>query len=525
MVRNASQIIRFSWPSTGPMKYQSSRKDEVDVRDPGDVRRRPLAAVDVDEEVAGDPEREEVDRGAADDLVGAQVDREERVDERERSARERRAEEAERPRVELVGAEDPEERAREHHPLEADVHDAAALGEDAAHRGEGERRRVAEHRRRQRRPDDHLVEVALARAGGEVAEADPEHADRDRAPAEPARAAAESTAIPSAIATRPITGRDDRLPHLQRRQRDPEGEQADEDAEPGERRLAAAGASEQAVDHPPPPRLAAAVAARRPSTERISTSAPTKRTTSPWIITVRFDASSGRKISGSRFRVDVPVTSDANSSAERPIPIALFRPSSATAIPTKAIWDEIRTSFVLIRYCPADDVDRAREAGERARDRHREEVVARDRDAAVAGRLGVEADRPHLVAERRPVERDPVDDERGERDEEADVERLQERVAPEDRQLRLLEDVVRDRDERLRVVLERAAEPEEEDADPDRDPVEHDRRDHLVRPDGRLEEAGDPGPDRADEHARDDGDEDVHEAGQARAARSRSRRP
>ena len=43
----------------------------------------PFVAVDLDEEVAGDAEREEVDRRAADDLVGAQVDREERVHERE----------------------------------------------------------------------------------------------------------------------------------------------------------------------------------------------------------------------------------------------------------------------------------------------------------------------------------------------------------------------------------------------------------------------------------------------------------
>ena len=64
---------------------------EVDVRDLRDVRRRALAAVDVDEEVAGDPEREEVDRRPADDLVGPQVDREERVDERERAAGERGA--------------------------------------------------------------------------------------------------------------------------------------------------------------------------------------------------------------------------------------------------------------------------------------------------------------------------------------------------------------------------------------------------------------------------------------------------
>ena len=36
--------------------------------------------------------------------------------------------------------------------------------------------------------------------------------------------------------------------------------------------------------------------------------APTKSTTSPWISSVRFDASSGWKISGSRFRVEVPVS-------------------------------------------------------------------------------------------------------------------------------------------------------------------------------------------------------------------------
>ena len=107
---------------------------------------------------------------------------------------------------------------------------------------------------------------------------------------------------------------------------------------------------------------------------------------------------------------------------------------------------------------PAEDVDRPRKAGERARDRHREEVVPGHADAAVARRLGVEADRPDAVAERRPVEDQPVDDERPDRDEEADVEALQQRVAPEHRQLRALDDVVRDRHELLRVTLQRAPE-------------------------------------------------------------------
>ena len=75
------------------------------------------------------------------DLVRAQVDREERVDERERASCAHRDDEPEHPRVRLVGAHDPEEGAHEHHPLEPDVHDAAPLREDAAERGE--RQRVA----------------------------------------------------------------------------------------------------------------------------------------------------------------------------------------------------------------------------------------------------------------------------------------------------------------------------------------------------------------------------------------------
>ena len=67
---------------------------------------RALVAVDVDEEVAGDAEREEVDRRAADDLVGAQ-----RIDitawMSAVSPRENGTGEAELPRVELVGGDEP----------------------------------------------------------------------------------------------------------------------------------------------------------------------------------------------------------------------------------------------------------------------------------------------------------------------------------------------------------------------------------------------------------------------------------
>src|SRR4029078_5798777 len=99
---------------------------------------------------------------------------------------------------------------------------------------------------------------------------------------------------------------------------------------------------------------------------------------------------------------------------------------------------------------------------ERARDRHRQEVVAPDADSAVAGTLGVEAHRADAVPERRPAEHGSVDDQSGDAEQDPRVEALQQRVAPEDRELRALDDVVRDRNRRLRLVLERATNAETE---------------------------------------------------------------
>ena len=65
-------------------------------------------------------------------------------------------------------------------------------------------------------------------------------------------------------------------------------------------------------------------------------------------------------------------------------------------------------------------------------------------------------------------------------------------------------------------VLQRAALPEQVLAAPDRDPVEHDRRDHLVRARGRLQEAGDPRPDRARERRGGDPEQDVRQRRPAR---------
>src|SRR5204862_158395 len=79
------------------------------VRGTSHVARGPVVPVHLDEEVPGHAEREEVGRGAGGDLVGAQVDGEEGVDEREAGAGDRRDEDPHRPRAELVGAEDAEE--------------------------------------------------------------------------------------------------------------------------------------------------------------------------------------------------------------------------------------------------------------------------------------------------------------------------------------------------------------------------------------------------------------------------------
>jgi len=60
---------------------------------------------------------------------------------------------------------------------------------------------------------------------------------------------------------------------------------------------------------------------------------------SPWMISVRLLASSGRNTSGSRLRVEVPVLRAPKSSAARKMPTAVLRPSRATAIPMNAIWE------------------------------------------------------------------------------------------------------------------------------------------------------------------------------------------
>ena len=74
-----------------------------------------------------------------------------------------RDEEAEPPGAKLVGPEDAEERAHQHHSFETDVRDAGALAEHASQGREDERGCIAEHGGEERRPDDHCLEFADAR--------------------------------------------------------------------------------------------------------------------------------------------------------------------------------------------------------------------------------------------------------------------------------------------------------------------------------------------------------------------------
>src|SRR5918996_686061 len=162
---------------------------------------------------------------------------------------------------------------------------------------------------------------------------------------------------------------------------------------------------------------------------------------------------------------------------------------------------------------PAEQVEAARETGEGAGDGEREEVVLLHGDAAVGGGVGVEADGAYLVPERRAVQEQVVDDQREERDEDARVQGLE--AAPDLWQPRRLEDVGGTGEAGIRaleVAVRRLQEPE---SHPDGDPVQHDRRDDLVGAGGRLQESGDPAPDRAGEDRGDHGEDHVQRGREA----------
>src|SRR3954454_10816729 len=190
-----------------------------------------------------------------------------------------------------------------------------------------------------------------ARLRRERAQHRAEDSRRGRAPAKPALAAGRGE-DPADDREQPEEDPELERAHLQRRQGEPEGERAEDDPRDC---------------YPPLPRHAHERHApriigrvhdpafrRRPRPKRValstSVSAPTNRTTRPWMIWARLAARSGRKMDGSSCRPEVPFRSAPKSSAASPTPTAVLRPSSATAIPTKPIVDA-RTSACPRRNC------------------------------------------------------------------------------------------------------------------------------------------------------------------------------
>src|SRR5439155_12239839 len=123
----------------------------------------------------------------------------------------------------------------------------------------------------------------------------------------------------------------DGAPNADWRQGDERREDADDDPGPGHRPRTLR-KPVHAVD------LRSRVRRKRARTTSTSTSAPTKSTTSPWMMTARLPPTPGAKMVGSRLRDAVPVCKAAKRSAARPTPTALLRPSRATAIPMKPMF-------------------------------------------------------------------------------------------------------------------------------------------------------------------------------------------
>ena len=112
---------------------------------------------------------------------------------------------------------------------------------------------------------------------------------------------------------------------------------------------------------------------------------------------VRFWASSGSKIVGSRLRTDVPLQSAREQQRGQARPDRGVAPQQRDRDPEEP---ELRGLHVVRRdpELPAEDVQRPGQAGEQPAGRHDEDVRAPDVDAARPRGLGVEADRPRLVA-------------------------------------------------------------------------------------------------------------------------------
>ena len=256
-----------------------------------------------------------------------------------------------------VGAPDAEERAHEHHALEADVHDARALRRHAAERRERQRRRVAQRGGQQRRPDDDALEVRHARvdravgarhaddAGHDGAPADaplarragpPRRAPRRRARARPTGPACAPAGAAARCRTRARRARRPPSRSTRRARRAPAAPRSARPAPPTAR-PSPRGWSETVLIRRPalPPWTPCAPSPQPPAREHRHQHGrrdeeddqaldDEREVTSP---------SCGSKIAGSRLRTEVPLSSAPNSSAAATVPSAVLRPSSATAMP------------------------------------------------------------------------------------------------------------------------------------------------------------------------------------------------
>ena len=198
-------------------------------------------------------------------------------------------------------------------------------------------------------------------------------------------------------------------------------------------RPSAAGERRGAHAPAPSPRRAAFAAAAACTAPVTITGAETSRTIRPWMISVRFVASWGGNTSGSRLRTDVPLMQRAEQQRREQHAAGGVAPEQRDRDADEAGADDARVLDVVggDRELPAEDVDHAREPGERAADQHHLRVGPAGVDAAVLGGVGVEADGARLVARDRAVQQHPEHDQRGQRDEDPDVQALQLRVAPE----------------------------------------------------------------------------------------------
>ena len=230
---------------------------------------------------------------------------------------------------------DAEESTGQHHPLERDVDHPAALGESppsAAKISGVAKRSVAA------RSAPHAKTGRGRRRSTRVARTPP------ATPASPAATAPRPPAAQPCLRPRSRTRAEDAAtqdrhqdrPRAKRRQSQPGRERTPSTmptcARPRARRARRRARAELASGWPsrPPPQ-------RRRHRVSTSTSAPMKSRMSPWIINVRLPASSGGKI----VRIEVPRRGAGEERAEeqgrKPIPIAVLRPSRATAMPMKPI--------------------------------------------------------------------------------------------------------------------------------------------------------------------------------------------